>query len=261
MNARLNPIAVPVAFAVLLVIRSASASHAQQSAPLSPCGVQGAVLKLAHQLGMAVGLETTCSDQTLVPPIVAADFEEPRPEVTESLARLVAEAPDYEWRNMHGLVVVRPVAAWNDPHHFLTRPVKSFTATGSCAPDCAADDLRDALAALSEPVAPLSFGLGIDRASEIGAVPRDRKLSGARRDPSKPPYLATFPGGTLLEALNALTRGRRGGGWVISYCGRRPAVDSAILNVALFNEQIGFTTHVALKHENGYVNPCLPAST
>jgi hypothetical protein len=244
----------PVVFTVgctgLLVILSSSAFQAQ-TRTLSSCEVQGAVLKLAHQAVIPVGLETNCADQNAVPPIVPSDYEEPAPDVRAALNRIVSDAPDYEWRDMHGLFVVPPLAAWSDRRHFLTGQVNAFMATG---------DLNEAMAALSEPMEPRFFRIGIDAPTRRNDVRQDRLLLGARTTPAKPAYMTSFPGGSLLEALNTLVRGQRAGGWVVSYCGPHPALETAIVTVAVFDEQIGRTTNVALWHDNRHVNPRLPAS-
>jgi hypothetical protein len=78
--------------------------------------------------------------------------------------------------------------------------------------------------------------------------------------PAKPPYVASFPGGSLLEALNTLVRGKGAGAWVVSYCEAHPSIETAVVTATVFDEQNGFTTNAGLWHENGHVNPCLPAS-
>lgn len=57
--------------------------------------------------------------------------------VRAALDRLVAEDPRYGWRDMNGVVVVRPVSSWSNCSHFFNRRVSvsrtDVTMTGAIA--------------------------------------------------------------------------------------------------------------------------------
>jgi hypothetical protein len=47
--------------------------------------------------------------------------------VGEALNELIAADPRYAWIESDGVIVIRPVAAWANPQHFLHRTIRSFT--------------------------------------------------------------------------------------------------------------------------------------
>lgn len=53
------------------------------------------------------------------------------PPLEHALDSAISANPRYEWRRLGGVVVVRPRAAWNDPHDPLNRPVRRFRAERS----------------------------------------------------------------------------------------------------------------------------------
>lgn len=139
--------------------------------------------------------------------------ERPTPGVTTGppttarmvLDRLVSMAPDYAWRDMNGVVVVRPVAAWNSPDHFLGARVQSFDGTDA--------NMAEAFAALSQPLAPRGFW--------------PESAAWAAAPPGRASFSLSFPGGSLLDALNAIVRPRGDLGWTIHYCGERATREAA----------------------------------
>jgi hypothetical protein len=115
------------------------------------------------------------------------------------LDAVVAADPRYEWRDMDGVAVMRPVSSWARADH----PFESAAAPVS---------LRDAR---------VSQGL-------------DVLMSAVRHTPSAYPtygdesrFSVEFPGGTLLELANAIVRGHGGLSWSItSHDGRQQIDDS-----------------------------------
>ena len=116
----------------------------------------------------------------------------------QALDRLMALMPEYSWREMDGVAVVRPAAKWEDPADVLNFPASAFSLTGD-----ANDALHEALQAVTPPV---FFPHVDDQQSIEGPVP------------------FVFPGGTLLDALNAIVRAHRGAGWQLGYQGNRGTI-------------------------------------
>ncbi|HMC76437.1 MAG TPA: hypothetical protein VKH34_04865 [Vicinamibacterales bacterium] len=99
----------------------------------------------------------------------------------DALTALMALDPRYEWREFDGVVVVRPLLAWTQPDHPLSRdtgPARLENAT--------VIDAVNYLQALLEPG--LRFTAGRDRAVEA------------------PRITVSTAGGTLLPLLNAIAR-------------------------------------------------------
>jgi hypothetical protein len=166
--------------------------------PLPACGIRTAVAHLA-KAGIRIGFESTfeCWGQVV-------KFEHAKSQVLVGLSarqvldRVIALAPTYRWRDMDGVAVVRPSAAWDDAHNVLSLRAEPFAAL-DVSPNVA---LRLALRT-SQP--------GLDRVEDRASneiLPLERHLS------------VTFSGGTLLEALNGVIAAARGLGWQVMYNGR-----------------------------------------
>jgi hypothetical protein len=101
----------------------------------------------------------------------------------QALDRLVALAPDYRWKEMNGVAVVRPVTAWDDPADGLNRQIAPFNIMG--------ERLGGAVNIM------LGRTVSYSNAERINAISAS----------------LTFSGGTLLDALGALTQSYHAGGW------------------------------------------------
>lgn len=246
---------------MLLVGTTGSSSHSRLKAEgfhgraeISDCSVLKTVVLLAQRSRVPIGIEQRPSDCWNVPPPFSTTGPTRDVDVKQALSQLVKDAPDYEWRDMGGVMVIRPAESWDNPEHFLTRPVKSFAASGWGA------GLQPALAALSDPVRPRYFRPSIDTASiATGVRPDPRRLmfSPPRPDPTQSPLTMSFGGGDLLDALNAMIRGRDSVGWMINYCGSSAALDTAILTISLRDASIGRSGLLGLASQDGHTNPCL----
>ena len=104
----------------------------------------------------------------------------------QALDRLVALAPDYRWKEINGMAVVRPLSAWNDPGDALNRQVAPFNITG--------ERLFSAL----------NIMLG-----RIGSADTTGSINAINAS-------LNFSGGTLLDALGALTQSYDAGGWDVA---------------------------------------------
>jgi hypothetical protein len=109
----------------------------------------------------------------------------------QMLDRLIALAPGYQWREMNGVAVVRPAAAWSDPADPLNFRADPFILT----------DGR-----LTE---------GVDGVLRVSSSPYDRTpRPGARTEVGLDrPFSVSFSGGTIVDAFNALIRAHQSAFW------------------------------------------------
>ena len=170
---------------------------------LDPCAGHLAVDQIARQANVLVGFENT-PDCWLGPMAVKAGG------VSEILTgmsarqafdHLMTVTPMYSWREMEGVAVVRPKAAWDDPTDVLNLPAASFSAIDTPVNDA----LHTALQAVTPPV----------------FYPHDDVPHFGR--PIDVPVTVAFPGGTMLEALNAIVRAHQSAHWQLGYSGNNRA--------------------------------------
>ena len=132
--------------------------------------------------------------------------------VREVLNQLVAQVPLYAWRDMDGVVVVRPQLEWNDPAEFMNmdQQVPAFKAS--------AEHLGPAYKALS-----FHFCLAFPD-NNHWLVNNKREL---------PDFQIDFGGGSLLEALNAFVRARAEFSWAVGSCSATTTTfDNASVSIA-----------------------------
>ena len=98
------------------------------------------------------------------------------------LTSLVAVNPEYEWRDMQGVVVIRPIGSWGNPSHPLAVPAPPVQSKDMRAED----PLRLVLQALRLPAA-------VEDPSQITFPDRKR-------------FAMDFRSGTALDLLNAIVR-------------------------------------------------------
>lgn len=120
--------------------------------------------------------------------------------------RVVSVRPDYSWRELGGMVVIRPVVAWTDAGNVLTRPVAPFTVSDRHPHQLLHDVYQAAQPSLFLPHQDARLS---DEGLPLYDPPRpfDRHVD------------LTFAGGTLLQALNAVAQ-RTGVRWELGYWGR-----------------------------------------
>ena len=107
----------------------------------------------------------------------------------------MALMPEYRWKEIDGVVVIRPNGAWNDSTNPLNRPTAPLSATNA--------DLDNVLHMLLRAVRPPVFYPHVD-------VPQPVR-------PIDHPVDVVFPGGTMLDALNAVIRARGSAEWQVGY--------------------------------------------
>jgi len=218
-----------LAAALVLSASDGSGSESQTSAlrtfyltdPRSgPCALWTAMEQWARQARVRVGFEAAlqCSPgrKVLEAGYEAVVFERTTP--TRALELLLQLAPDFTWRNVGGIVVVRPKQAWTDPGSPLKQPLQPFQVTGA-HPQIA---VHEALEAAQPPL--LMPQTALDGPT-IGRQIRDR-------------IAVQFDGGTLLDALNAIIWEFEGM-WQIGYTGKAFHV---VLHTFDFEEDGGIIT-------------------
>lgn len=150
-------------------------------ATLPPCGITTVLLTLARTSRVAIGFEeeTACRGQF---PRLSVTYDKAGDvSVREALDRLMALSAKYQWSEMNGVAVVRPVASWADPADALNLEVGPFHSDNATVSGTLARILQS----------PHNFTSHLDH----------------------PAFSMAFNGGTMVEALNALVRAREGVGW------------------------------------------------
>ena len=131
-----------------------------------------AVSQLAAATKVPMGIEFLGPEY----PALAADIPATGRPLRDVLDAMIAVDPRYEWRELPGVIVMRPAAAWRDPDSLLFRLVPAVEMTGVSLTDAATHVAR----ALGHP-SPL-------------VMPRGTTIS------------LNQPQGTMLDLVNAVVR-------------------------------------------------------
>jgi hypothetical protein len=165
---------------------------------LPPCTVPQFIKRIEATIDRPLSFEVRpedygCWSQLPVrpSPLLGSDLSS----VGDVLDHLLTSDQRYEWRDMDGVIVVRPTNAWRNPDHFLHRPVAAFTVADG--------HLAGALATISATLQPWAFGNP------------DFLLVAT---PLLPPIHTSFRGGTVLDGLNSIVASRNDLGWTVYYC-------------------------------------------
>jgi hypothetical protein len=168
---------------------------------LQPCDIHGIVQALGRLTRVPLGFEggAECAANVLGGWLVDQPFSS-APDaadwrglsLAQALDRAVAQAPAYQWKETHGMVVVRPRAAWDDPADPINQSIEPFRV----------DDER----------LPQALDIMLARPPSTAAAPG--LLNEVRRN-------IAFGGGSVLFGLNMLTLTYRAAGW-----------DAAVVNEA-----------------------------
>jgi len=182
---------------------------------LSPCAVGAVIAQVARQGGVPVGFENTpdCWLSPRFDPEVNAQAPTAM-SAREAFDHLMTLMPTYSWKDMDGVVVVRPKRSWDDPADVLNLPTKRFNAMNQ--------SVDDVLHALLARVVPVAF-------YPHQHVPRDARPIDDRL------ISVESPGGSMLEALNAVVRAGGDLEWQLGYTG-----GTATIGVATLNWRAGF---------------------
>ena len=175
-----------------------------------PCDLWRTVEELGRLAGVRVGFENTRAcvpggrERRAYGPSLTLDGLTPR----TAFDQIVQARPDFAWREIDGVVVMRPVAAWSDATHVLHRAVAPLALT-SIHPHLALHEVLQA----AQPS--LFFAHQHAQLSSLGRRIDDPSATGL----IDVPISVQFAGGTLLQALNAVAK-PFGGSWELAYAGR-----------------------------------------
>jgi hypothetical protein len=175
---------------------------------MPPCDVGALVAQIGHALNVPVGFENTPDCPLVGRPGSLGLRGNPGPdsEGVEDLTGmsprqafdyLMTFMPGFSWKEMEGVIVVRPKAAWNDARNVLSLPTAAFETTDQ--------RLNDVLHTLIDALPPEAFLPHED-------VPKPERPIDRR-------VTVVFRGGTMLEALNAVARARTDVDWKLAYAG------------------------------------------
>jgi hypothetical protein len=165
---------------------------------LEPCGVHQVVQKLGRTTQIPVGFQVgsechTTSDVPIVSGRLLVDRQLPSTDDAHDLSgmtarqildRVVTLFPDYSWKEMNDVAVVRPRSAWENPADALNLRAQPF----------------DVVDGRLSPTVQLLLGRPGASAS------LDKRINAQV-------FSLSFGGGTLLEGLVAIVRAARAGGW------------------------------------------------
>jgi hypothetical protein len=164
-----------------------------------PCDIGVPLHQIAHQAHLLYGFEnrTDCRPSRLASDPVPGHSALAAASARDALDRLTALAPDFRWKQIDGVIVVRPSAAWSDRHDVLTLPVAAFS-----VPQLPLDDaLHRLLESASPPI----------MQDHEDTRPRGRRIDSA--------VSVSFGGGPLLSALNTLVAARGDAMWQLGFTG------------------------------------------
>jgi hypothetical protein len=94
------------------------------------CGVPGIARRIAESAGIPAGIESVPAcyllDPLPPPPWQAETITFLGMTVADALDRLVALDGRYRWVESDGVIVLRPLEAWQDAHHFMNEVISGF---------------------------------------------------------------------------------------------------------------------------------------
>ena len=167
--------------------------------PPIPCTVTTMAFRIAQVVEEPVGIERWPEDCPL-PPRSAESITDwltlTGLNARDALDRLMELDRRYEWREMDGVIVVRPRIAWTDSSHFLHRTVSSFTVRNK--------HLGSTLEAVIDALGPFPWPAGERFVSSTRQA--DRVIS---------VNLGTT---SIIEILNAVVRTHGAISWSVYYC-------------------------------------------
>jgi hypothetical protein len=151
----------------------------------------------------------------------------------EALDRLVQRDPRYRWVESDGVLIVRPVAAWNDPNAFLHRTVSVAFAN---------QNVGGALNAVLTAIGPTRF---------FG----ERTFNTPEMDRT---FTVSLDGTSVLDALNAVVRTHGRLQWLVGYCQPESRVEFATVMLHTFDQGgIGGRPMETVTDQNGVAHvPC-----
>jgi hypothetical protein len=184
--------------------------------PLDPCGVAYLAARISEIARVPAGIEFVpgCARYEAPRPAGAEEMSLQGLTAEEALDRLIAIDPRYRWTETEGMILVRPLEAWTDAHHFLNTTVSEFGFADQNV-SAAAVMLLEALR--GEPIQPPTL--------EVAG----RTEEGNRRFSLRPRTTS------VLEAANDVVRAHGGLHWTLSYCKPERRAEYALFMLQTFD--------------------------
>jgi len=212
---------IVIAAAVSLRADSLTASRtiAEQliaSVPLAPCGVPAIAARISEIAGIPAGIEFIPGCRQTQPPRPRNAEEMSFLGLTaeEALDRLIGMDPRYRWAETDGVILVRPLEAWQDAHHFLNATISSF----------GFDDLN-----IGGAVSMLLQALrGVPVTVPSLAI-------SPRTDQGNRPFSVKSRTTSILEAANAVVRAHGSSYWMLTYCKPEHRIENATFMAYTFD--------------------------
>jgi hypothetical protein len=171
---------------------------------LQSCNIGTAIDQIARHANVRVGVENT-TDCWLSPRSLSAGDDA---EVLSGMSarqafdHVIELMPAYQWKDMDGVIVVRPKAACDNPTNVLNLPTASVNVANAHVHRVLHDILHATTPSLFYPHTDLVLSSAPHRSS--------RSID--------EPVSVAFRGGTFLDALNAVVRSYEGE-WELGYLG------------------------------------------
>lgn len=192
------------------------------SMPPHPCALASMTTRIALAIEMPAGIETVPGPcDLMLKPRSSPHFERvPLTGLTarSALDQLIKLYPQYRWIESNGMLVMRPLAAWNEASHFLHRTAASF--------HLEAESFVDALHAV------LSALGAADHRGGSGRTPQGRQPISIHLESPTSAY----------EALNSIARRHGALIWAITYCDLNVRVESSTFSMRTFDGS-GLSVH------------------
>jgi hypothetical protein len=152
----------------------------------------------------------------------------------EALDALVGLDPRYRWSETDGVIVLRPIDAWENRDHFLHRSASSFA--------FADENIKGALAALKSALGPLQ----IPSVDLLGPTPlAERRFS------------VSLGATSAYEALNAIVRSHGDLAWIVGYCQPSVSYEHSLLSLVTFDGSgTGWRGAYARRSDGTTYDPC-----
>jgi hypothetical protein len=203
--------------------------------PEAPCGVPMIAMRISELTAIPAGIEfiPSCSKTEPLRPRNVEEISFLGLTAEEALDRLMSMDPRYRWLETDGVIVVRPLEAWQDERHFMNATVSQF----------GFNDLNIA-GALEMILAELR---GVPMKVPIVEVPMRTEQGNL--------HFSVRPRTTsILEAANAVVRAHGSLRWTLSYCKPERRVDYALFMLGTFDHSgLGGTVkaRTVVRDQNG----------
>jgi hypothetical protein len=206
--------------------------------PLAPCVVPGIIVRISRALEIPAGIEYLPDECRLQTPDPSASEEELSGlTAREAFDKLVSLDSRYRWLESDGVVIVRPLAAWADPNHFLHRSIPDFSVSDV--------GIARAFAAVQGALYP-----------QIVSSRPDLDLP-ARTLQGNQHFSVDLGTTSTFEALNAIVRAHGSMLWRVTYCKPETRLEFAEFGYFTFDGTGGAQRSVFPKDEKGKTyDPC-----